>query len=415
MFLCQLWKNGMFDYFWTDFLSLDQDNKIEVCQQIRFMRHFYTSAESVLIFLGLNGLERESLNCLATYDGKANPRDDVLNAAQMLVSLPLWTRIWIIQELSLASKGTLIDGASELDLEEFLRKATALLHHAPPSTSRHLPALRRIQSLRQSTRKAIALFRLLEDFKECQCTNPIDRVYGLLGLVVDPLGLSQRLDIRADKLPSQVFWDVVFECHFPLLGYDKLSTILLPMYPEPDPVRRLESLNDYFLDMGTSVEHRRQAGMTLSALHAVHMIMMNYVPLDSLQRHANWESLICRLFPGPLVLANPEFIKMSLFESSRRALRLGLDLACLVFDTRLPATFHNPKFSGWEPSPDLRVTEIGNEILLEPIPSDSSTASPGLDSDRCPNPNCVFSFPGGRLMMVRVETTRYSQLFLEFY
>ncbi|TVY50871.1 Heterokaryon incompatibility protein 6,OR allele [Lachnellula cervina] len=112
---------------WIDALCVNQADTTERNHQVRLMAQIYRNAEEVLVWLGafanlaeskeISYMYRESMIALETYRGRGDlsalledrgPLIDVLRALGALLERPYWQRIWIIQEVTLASKFTLI-------------------------------------------------------------------------------------------------------------------------------------------------------------------------------------------------------------------------------------------------------------------------------------------------------------------
>ncbi len=140
----------MFDYFWTDCLSLDQQNMLELDEEIPYMKRIYSRAERVFMFLGYGNREEIPLDYILSWNHGKAPSKEITEAAQLLVSLPFWHRIWIIQEVVLASKGTILAGKSSIDVDDFLLKVMYLLEGHETSSS--INCIRLIQTLRQKSR-----------------------------------------------------------------------------------------------------------------------------------------------------------------------------------------------------------------------------------------------------------------------
>lgn len=131
---------------------------------------------------------------------------------------------------------------------------------------------------RARSEKGTGLGALIKVFQRCTSTNPVDKVYGLLGLLKDPISVALRIDVRRNKTPQQVFWDVL-ECHdlfkFHLLDASKMFA---PMYIVPDTY--IESLGTYVLHLGTSGSHRKQAEEVIHNTRALSALMGGFYLMD---------------------------------------------------------------------------------------------------------------------------------------
>lgn len=104
----------MFDYFWTDCLSLDQQNEQELSEQIPCMRDICSGAKHVFIFLGhQEGVEHSLEDVLKSrhdplttetlsrgYDPDSAEDDPLYNqllstraSALTIIALPLWRQV----------------------------------------------------------------------------------------------------------------------------------------------------------------------------------------------------------------------------------------------------------------------------------------------------------------------------------
>ncbi|KAF4998620.1 hypothetical protein FGRMN_2946 [Fusarium graminum] len=104
----------------------------------------------------------------------------------------LWQRLWVMQELSLAPRLTLMCKGSELSWDSL----TALFKDEPYFDAFHMNMVSHMQHYyqrRQLTYGDEAQSRLMDvlvRFREQQSTNPKDQVYGLLGLVTEDHGIQ---------------------------------------------------------------------------------------------------------------------------------------------------------------------------------------------------------------------------------
>ncbi|KAF2109490.1 heterokaryon incompatibility protein-domain-containing protein [Lophiotrema nucula] len=406
-----LWRRQMLDYFWTDCLSLDQHNAAELGQQIPMMKHVYTSAEEVFMFLGFDQPEEKALDALKIETASVRDSDHCLEAAQTLTSNPFWQRIWIIQEATLASTGTLIAGNSKFSLDSFLTTVLELEKDSPSSGYTFAKPVRRIHELRQQRRRrdrpSLALFRLLEEFRDCQCTNPIDRIYGLSSLVVDPVNLVTRLELRQNKPAQQVFWNVVLEYSFPIFNYHRIIDELAPMYQEPTPMLYLESLMDFSIDPTTSVLHRGQARYVLLAVLALNKLARTYRPFRCNQTDIDWTHAFRSLHPTPIMLQNPEICSPRGLDNIRRHFQLALDIASSIVGSEIPSKVSPTNSEGWWTweyhSPSAHADwEIGSdEYFLEFSPHGTDYLVSPSEPDRVP----ILKYPGGQVGVIPINFT----------
>jgi len=408
-----LWEHGMFEYFWTDCLSLDQKNGYELGQQIPLMRHFYSRADSVFMFLGHGAEEQAWLDCLLEWDDAETTSIETIEAANSLVSLPFWQRVWIIQEVVLAAKGTLLAGTSRIDLDDFLLKVKHILTGSASLAS--FMVMWQIEELRRKRRQPTPLWRLLQDFQHSKSTNPIDKVYRLISLVDEPYQLAMKLDLRNDKTAQQVFWDVilqsiVLECSLADFDFVEISSVLATMYSEHSPSSYLRSLAYYSQDPKNPERLRSDATTVLSSVRAVHGLMRSYVPLNTSEQCVQWQDVLRNLLP---LQREPGIPNLSSYGSFERLFQLALDIAIFAIDETTPksASFSDPRDTyGWKIYQDFKALgwPKAMDTLLAEIPGP-------LSSSLNPSSGFVYNYKGGRLGLQLSTSSGYGKLYFRSF
>jgi len=92
---------------WIDAICIDQSNNNEKNHQVQQMGEIYKQADHVLVWLGLDDLQAaENLEALMAELSapKMRPDPEILDCVLHFANLDYWTRIWIVQELSLSNK-----------------------------------------------------------------------------------------------------------------------------------------------------------------------------------------------------------------------------------------------------------------------------------------------------------------------
>ncbi|KAH9904517.1 heterokaryon incompatibility protein-domain-containing protein [Xylariomycetidae sp. FL2044] len=254
---------------WVDALCINQQGVEERSHQVSLMKKIYTHCRVDLAWLGPNPSEfanmgdeemdeqtevqrstqravlmrkglhvmgalaqkdRQTLSSMVHYWHDREGRETV-HASRALVlllrrvfrSAPLWSRLWIMQELSCAPRVTLVAGTETLDWE----LVEAFLGDAPYADAFHTSwqhglgkklvadvfgIVQTIHQQRQILRDSTAargyrptLMDVLARFKFALSSDPRDMIYGLLGLVPE-----EARGIRPDysKSVEEVFVDV---------------------------------------------------------------------------------------------------------------------------------------------------------------------------------------------------------------
>ena len=259
--LCCIWKRCLLKplqkhYFWIDAICIDQNDTDEKSFQVRIMDSIYGEARKVWVWLGTSeglpvdhalelvqklaranrDMNRHLLNGelsglgldwkTATLDGRilkknnipSSFRDKSWRALISLLERQWWSRMWIIQEISLAGSADLLIGDRMLPWEDVARCSTFLSMGLDTVLSEQLErqceangrvslvgaglvTLNVIQFLittpmsanasmtsyltgrRELISKAAVLCVLLHLSRGWKATDPRDQVYALLGLV----------------------------------------------------------------------------------------------------------------------------------------------------------------------------------------------------------------------------------------
>jgi Heterokaryon incompatibility protein (HET) len=233
-------------YLWIDQICIQQSNSSERNHQVKMMGQIFGGASEVLIWLGLFNKNRA---------GQAE-------SAVQLCQRPYWRRLWVIQEIMLGCKVTIVHNETLVDWEEFFSgfllssrklertnstKWTNLFssicplffstgelptdelptdelpetywHHTNPSVhqlpkyidSDQIPKIvqsifnERVKFERYGRGRSLSYVLDLFSFSGSECENPRDKVYGLLALV------DQRAAVEVDypKTVKEVYYDVL--------------------------------------------------------------------------------------------------------------------------------------------------------------------------------------------------------------
>jgi hypothetical protein len=187
--------------FWIDAICINQSDVEERNRQLRIMDHIYLRAGTVVVWLGSKYAEfqREMIGELKPEEGEKPEGDSPQggNSTQQkmvryLRTDPYWDRLWILQEIGRAKKLRVCFGNESSSWERFMDLVA--LHNSDGTTG----PLRLNRLLRQEKyNDSHTLKRLLEEHREAKCSEPRDKVYGLIGLTSDaadfPMDYSKSL------------------------------------------------------------------------------------------------------------------------------------------------------------------------------------------------------------------------------
>ncbi|KAJ4269604.1 hypothetical protein NW762_001271 [Fusarium torreyae] len=240
-------------FLWVDAICINQSDIEERGQQVALMRHIYSNCERDIAWLDSivtrgpqektlytaqsiekaeqrvkEGMElmksfvhKQGQTLKATQDSfrtagdYATTREHRLLLAALFESPALWGRLWVMPELSLAPRVTLMCGRAELEwysLAAFFKDEPYIgaFHMDYPTHSSSyyrsfsemfLPA-KRIEDQRQILSRGgkitSSLLDVLTRFRAMESTDSRDKIYGLLGLV------NENHDIKVDYTQSLI-------------------------------------------------------------------------------------------------------------------------------------------------------------------------------------------------------------------
>lgn len=250
---------------WVDAVCINQGDLDERSKQVLRMRDIYTFAKTVEVWLGPAGDDDRAAMALveslgATVDDPEEPlakgfneyeqafidifecaEPQVVRALGQLFKRPWWTRVWVVQELSLAKQQAAIVrcGKAAAPWLSFLVAAYAIescWFIVDAIVSGVFPddkvdafnnGIRMAQCRKvDPTHPPFALLELLHQHRDCESTDPKDKVYGLLGLSGDAedIGITPNYD----QTPEEIFTDL-FEKH--VLATKSLDMICAVRFP----------------------------------------------------------------------------------------------------------------------------------------------------------------------------------------
>jgi hypothetical protein len=183
----------------VDAICINQDNIAERNHQVGFMSSIYRQAHCVIAWLGPEtGTSHKAMSFLNQICEGSVPVADCdslrfkenWHAIKSLCEVPYWRRLWIIQEVVLASDILLCCGKDTLPGEAFINIRDLLAAYGKyrtwnPDTTQEFPQLRPVRLLQHRNRIESSdhtLFDILFEFGEAACQDPRDKIFGLFFL-----------------------------------------------------------------------------------------------------------------------------------------------------------------------------------------------------------------------------------------
>ncbi|KAI4161898.1 MAG: hypothetical protein LQ342_004464 [Letrouitia transgressa] len=236
---------------WIDAICINQSDEAEKSQQVLQMKNIYEKARQVIIWLGelgdggraglqlvknpiLGGMGSSSWkqnrelgdpvlqnfssswsSSIAIQRTAENSLESQYGYLSEILERPWWTRAWIIQEVTVASKAVVRCGPDEVSFKQILERVRkpepidvkfdedndAPSQYQFPDGDASL--LHELHTQWQARTFKKSLYELLYAFRRYGCTNPRDRVYAFLGLASD--AESVGIIPNYDASPSDVY------------------------------------------------------------------------------------------------------------------------------------------------------------------------------------------------------------------
>ena len=186
-------KEDRVEYAWVDALCIDQENMEERSIQVRRMGTIFRVALEVAVWLGVEqNADQPGLRFLSESDEATRRSPLPTFARQAMVNMmdrPYWDRVWIIQEIAVASNITVFCGAYKLPWAIFT-DYNAGRSRAAPNLGLSWTQRNKFQSLQQFredkiSSKPISLLDALHRSRTALATDPKDKLYALLGITFD--------------------------------------------------------------------------------------------------------------------------------------------------------------------------------------------------------------------------------------
>jgi len=199
---------------WVDALCINQSDTDERAHQVSRMRKIYAEASSVVVWLGK---ESDSMNTaldiismLSSNEGMhltgpisphLNIKGRGLESSDLQKSLirffrnAWWTRVWTVQEFAMAGGGVFQSGFRSLSFENMEKFSRSYFDHeqnccvgAQLSTRSSefgisaLTAVNQFNFLIDVRSREESFLTILAMFRGRSCSDPLDKIYGMLGL-----------------------------------------------------------------------------------------------------------------------------------------------------------------------------------------------------------------------------------------
>ncbi|KAL8284383.1 hypothetical protein RB597_001620 [Gaeumannomyces tritici] len=258
---------------WIDAICINQNEneneKGEKNHQVGQMNIVYSSAQNVIIWLGLGSSaitdlfyasaklhEHAAQQCLLrgqtrlemwkavwrSLNRRSQGNAPLLtehshDALMTVLRRPWFGRVWVIQEVALAKKATIMCGRASTPTSSFALMPS-LLGVETPEQARALldvmpsPVRKEERSWWNEKRDLLAVLR---KFGNCSSSKAHDRIYALLGISADPHAIKPRYEAAEQQVVGDVLKFIIFEhgdlpkgVNFPKWSVNELMTNICP-------------------------------------------------------------------------------------------------------------------------------------------------------------------------------------------
>jgi hypothetical protein len=227
---------------WVDAICINQENIAERSQQVERMRDIYQFAKSVIIWLGESSADSTTAMFTLDYVGKQLEfvsghrfvpapactekdwwntkhniplRHGIWDSISRLLRRPYFERLWVLQELQLANHRSIIQCGQVVRPWYNVRRALLRCRFdrrqlMQLSSSDHMRELKHVINVarNQTTSNAGTLFGIASTRK---CSNPRDKIYGILGLLHPNLSnkIRPQYALSVENVYIQAFLAIV--------------------------------------------------------------------------------------------------------------------------------------------------------------------------------------------------------------
>jgi hypothetical protein len=208
---------------WIDAICINQDDTRERNHQVAQMSQIYQKAERVVVWLGPLNYSIKSVFDFVTKTSGEPAHHYPAHTLATFCKLEYWQRLWIIQEVLLASKIVLQSGYRCLDWDAFSRifvpcrnknvemltrhdfKALILQNDPKVNSTVREGVLAQLvlqweDKSQGSTPSNFPLLRLIFQYREARCEDVRDKVFGLLGLAKSCCSTALKVDYSSSLI-----------------------------------------------------------------------------------------------------------------------------------------------------------------------------------------------------------------------
>lgn len=184
---------------WIDAVCINQADISERNHQVALMADIYANAKRVVIHLGPSNIIRDFFKAFKQHEGVQDAHGSSEDIVDEFLSLPWFSRVWVLQEVVMAKKAVVV--IPEEELLDWNELSTGRLYLM--GLKKHTPPIFTLTHADKHPLKDLA--SMLHMARSCKSTDPRDKIYAILGLLksAGQLNLVADYDKAAPLLYAQ--------------------------------------------------------------------------------------------------------------------------------------------------------------------------------------------------------------------
>jgi len=207
---------------WVDAIAINQNDVKEREEQVAIMGTVYQSAKWDLLWMGQESTQYRYAMFVLGHQFSKNEKEATVDFARLVrnkpsiwshlvafFEAPVWQRMWVVQELALAPEVRVICGFKELDWKSLETVASILtspryVEQISPTSAEGLVQVTSTSSLRAWKPPVDGPWNdpllIWYAFGWATCYDPRDKIYAILNIVTNKLGIVPDYKVEADEL-----------------------------------------------------------------------------------------------------------------------------------------------------------------------------------------------------------------------
>ncbi|RDW91801.1 hypothetical protein BP5796_01195 [Coleophoma crateriformis] len=186
---------------WIDAICINQADILERNSQVELMAMIYKNAKQVLVCLGMDQVNTEGTAALISEIVSSSRGQDLeaiepdqWNRVEAIFRCPWWQRVWVVQEIGLATEATFLYGNSECPVNHMIVAAASIIKDPPQGWLKSLPdgtafpppsivaAYKLLITYpRIGFPRCTSFLEVMENTRHSLASNPLDKIFALLG------------------------------------------------------------------------------------------------------------------------------------------------------------------------------------------------------------------------------------------